>query len=59
MTWFDIIGLAEIHRTTYIAILKSWIPHGKKGDYARRVGIEFDYSECRQKLPNENTCAII
>ena len=43
MSWIDSIALAEIHRETYIAILKSWISHGKKGKFARRVGITQEY----------------
>ncbi len=31
--------LAEMHREVYVAMLKSWIPHGQKGEFARRAGL--------------------
>jgi hypothetical protein len=43
MSWLEAIWLAEVHRETYIAILKSWIPHGLKGDFARRAGLSPEY----------------
>jgi len=43
MAWLAPFWLAEMHREVYIAILKSWIPHGEKGDFARRVGITREY----------------
>jgi len=43
MAWLEPFWLAEMHREVYVAILKSWIPHGGKGDFARRVGITREY----------------
>lgn len=43
MSWLEAVSLVEVHRETYIAILKSWIPHGKKGDFAHKVGISREY----------------
>ncbi|OGO37341.1 MAG: hypothetical protein A2W35_02605 [Chloroflexi bacterium RBG_16_57_11] len=43
MSWLEDILLAEIHRETYVAILKSWIPHGKKADFAHKIGITREY----------------
>lgn len=43
MSWLDAVSLALIHRETYIAILETWVPHGKKGEFARRVGITQEY----------------
>ena len=43
MAWLAPFWLAEMHREVYVAILKSWIPHGKKGDFARRIGITREY----------------
>jgi len=43
MSWLDAISLALIHRETYVAILESWVPHGEKGEFARRVGITQEY----------------
>ena len=43
MAWLAPFWLAEMHREVYVAILKSWIPHGEKGDFARRIGITREY----------------
>ena len=43
MTWVNPFLLAEMHRETYVAILKSRIPHGERGKFARRVGITQEY----------------
>jgi hypothetical protein len=43
MSWIEAIWLAELYRETYVAILKSWTPHGRKGDFAQRVGISPQY----------------
>jgi hypothetical protein len=43
MMWINPYLLAEMHRETYVAILKSWIPHGEKGNFADRVGITREY----------------
>lgn len=43
MSLIQAIWLAEIHRETYIAILKSWLPHGERGDFARKIGITREY----------------
>jgi hypothetical protein len=43
MSWLDAVSLALIHRETYVAILASWVPHGEKGSFARRVGITQEY----------------
>ena len=43
MTWMNPFLLAEMHRETYVAILKSWIPHGERGNFADRVGITREY----------------
>jgi hypothetical protein len=43
MSWLEAVWAAEIHRETYIAILDSWIPHGKRGDFAKKVGIRREY----------------
>jgi hypothetical protein len=43
MTWLEAVWAAEIHRETYIAILDSWIPHGKRGNFASKVGIRREY----------------
>ena len=43
MAWLAPFWLAEMHREVYVAILKSWIPHGSKGDFARRVGMSREF----------------
>lgn len=43
MTWINPFLLAELHRETYVAILKSWVPHGERGNFADRVGITPEY----------------
>lgn len=43
MTWINPYLLAELHRETYVAMLKSWIPHGERGNFADRVGITREY----------------
>jgi len=43
MRWLAPLWFAEIHREVYVALLKSWIPHGPRGDFARRVGIPREY----------------
>ncbi len=43
MRWLVPLWFAEIHREVYVALLKSWIPHGQRGDFARRVGITREY----------------
>jgi tetratricopeptide (TPR) repeat protein len=43
MSWLEAIWLAAIHRETYTAILKSWVPHGKRGSFARQAGISREY----------------
>ena len=58
MNLLKAIWLAEIHRETYVAILKSWIPHGEKGGFARRVGISKEYLSylCALDRPAEGRC---
>ncbi|HET7144442.1 MAG TPA: hypothetical protein VFI68_10520 [Anaerolineales bacterium] len=46
MHWLDPYRLAEIHRETYVAILKSWVPHGKRDEFARLCGITREYLSC-------------
>ena len=41
--WINPYLLAEIHRETYVAILRSWVPHGERGNFADRVGITREY----------------
>jgi hypothetical protein len=43
MTWTDSISLAGVYRQLYVAILQSYVPHGKRGDFARKVGITREY----------------
>jgi hypothetical protein len=43
MPWLDAIRLAQMHREIYVAILKSWVPHGLKGEFAHRAGITRQY----------------
>jgi hypothetical protein len=43
MMWINPYLLAEIHRETYVAILRSWVPHGERGNFADRVGITREY----------------
>lgn len=43
MSLIEAIWLAELHRETYVATLKSWIPHGERGDFARKIGITREY----------------
>lgn len=43
MAWLDHFLLAETHRETYAAILKSYVPHGKRGEFARRAGLTPEY----------------
>lgn len=43
MAWLEPMLLAQIHREVYVAILRSWIPHGERGDFARRVGVTREY----------------
>ena len=43
MRWLAPLWFAEIHREVYVALLKSWIPHGQRGDFAQRVGITREY----------------
>jgi len=35
--------LAEIHREVYVAILKSWLPHGQRGEFAKKAGLRREY----------------
>lgn len=53
MYWIDTFRLAEIHRETYAAIIKSWVPHGKKDEFARRCGITREYLSCLCALDNQ------
>lgn len=46
MYWIDRFKLAEIYRETYVAILKSWVPHGKRDEFARKCGITREYYSC-------------
>lgn len=46
MHWIDKFRMADIHREVYVAILKSWIPHGQKGKFARECGIAREYLSC-------------
>lgn len=46
MRWIDKYRLSELHRETYVAILQRWIPHGKRGEFARQCGITREYLSC-------------
>jgi hypothetical protein len=46
MYWLDAYRLAEIHRETYVAILRSRVPHGKRDEFARQCGITREYFSC-------------
>ena len=46
MRWIDKYRLAELHRETYVAILQRWIPHGKRGKFAKQCGITREYLSC-------------
>jgi len=46
MHWIDAFKLAEIHREVYAATLKSWLPHGKREEFARKCGITREYLSC-------------
>jgi len=46
MYWIDTFKLAEIHREAYAAILKSWVPHGKRDEFANKCGITREYLSC-------------
>jgi hypothetical protein len=52
MYWMDAFKLAEIHREVYAAILKSWVPHGQREDFARACGIAKEYLSCLCALDN-------
>ena len=56
MAWLEPFWLAEMHREVYVAILKSWIPHGDKGEFARRVDITRGYFSylCALDHPADN-----
>lgn len=43
MSLIQAVWLAEIHRETYIAILKSWLPHGERGEFASKIGVTREY----------------
>ncbi|MFC1878686.1 hypothetical protein ACFLZW_02120 [Chloroflexota bacterium] len=43
MSLLDATWLSEIHREVYVAILRAWIPHGRRGEFANRVGISREY----------------
>ena len=53
--WIGSMWLAEIHRETYVAMLQSWIPHGERGEFARKVGISREYLSylCALDSPEE------
>ena len=53
MHWLDPYRLAEIHRETYVAILKSWVPHGKRDEFARLCGITREYFSCLCALDSQ------
>ncbi len=53
MRWIDKYKLSELHREVYVAILQSWIPHGKRGDFAKRCGITREYLSCLCALDND------
>lgn len=46
MYWIDAFRLAYIYRETYAATLKSWVPHGKRDEFARQCGITREYLSC-------------
>ena len=60
MRWLAPLWFAEIHREVYVALLHSWIPHGHRGEFARRVGITREYlsylcaleEEVERRLPS-------
>lgn len=53
MYWIDLFRLADIYRETYAATLKSWVPHGKKGDFAQKCGITREYLSCLCALDSQ------
>lgn len=53
MRWIDKYKLSELHRETYVAILQRWIPHGKRGEFARQCGITREYLSCLCALDDE------
>ena len=46
MRWIDTYRLSDLHRETYVAILQRWVPHGDRGEFARRCGITREYLSC-------------
>jgi len=61
MNWLAPTWIAEIHREVFSALLKSWIPHGQRGEFARRVGVTREYlsylcavESDTQRLPSED-----
>jgi len=53
MYWLDAYRLAEIHRETYVAILKSWVHHGMRDEFARKCGITREYFSCLCALDSQ------
>ncbi len=53
MRWIDKYRLSELHRETYVAILQRWVPHGERGEFARRCGITREYLSCLCALDDE------
>lgn len=55
MSWINALWLAEIHRETYVAIIQSWVPHGKRGEFAHQAGISREYLSYLCALDNPET----